>query len=341
MKRFFFLAVAATMAFAACNKTEVVYPEGPQEISFTAVSKVATKAPVDGTTFSTGDNMDVVAYLSEGGTSAGTYFTETTFAKNGTNWTGGKYWPLTPSTLNFLAVTNTGGGVTGHVANEFTTTASAQSVASALTGNDDVSQTDLMFAAGHGNNTLGNYPVVSMVFKHALSWITFKVKNGTTAGGPTITVNSITLNDVAANGTLTVTNPKYAATAAATGAEECTTENLTASWTPGSTTTLKVLKSDSAYADALELTNGFVEFGKGVLVVPGNQTSFTINYTVTDGGNSNTFNYTHTITGSPQPTWDMAKKYTYNVTITLNEIQITPSITDWTTVSPATEVPLS
>ena len=329
------------MAFAACNKTEVVYPDGPQEISFTAVSKVATKAPVAGSAFSTGDNMDVEAYLSEGGAAAGTYFTETTFSNNGSNWTGGKYWPLTPSTLNFLAVTNTGGGVAEHVENVFTTTASAQSVVSTLTGNEDKSQTDLMFAAGHGNNTPGNYPVVSMTFKHALSWITFNVKNGT-AGGPTITVNSITVNGVAANGTLTVTNPNFAALAAATGTGICTTENLSAEWTAKSTAAnLKVLKDDANYADALVLTNGFVEFGKGVLVVPGDQTSFTINYTVTDGGNSNTFNYTHTITGTPQPTWDMAKKYTYNVTITLNEIQITPIVDGWDDTTPATEVSLS
>ena len=63
MKKFFFLAVAATAMLAACNKTEIVPTSDPQEISFVAVNKVATKAPVDGITFLTGDNMDVVAYL--------------------------------------------------------------------------------------------------------------------------------------------------------------------------------------------------------------------------------------------------------------------------------------
>lgn len=321
------------MAFAACNKTEVVYPDGPQEISFTAVSKVATKAPVAGTDFSTGDNMDVVAYLSEGGADAGTYFTETTFSKSGSNWTGGKYWPLTPSTLNFLAVTNKGGGVAGHVANEFTTTASAQSVVSELTGNEDKTQTDLMFAAGHGNNTPGNYPVVSMTFKHALAWINFKVKTNTLAAGTTITVNSITLNGVAANGTLTVTNPNYAAEADAEDDDECTTENLAYTWAPATPAVdLKVLAGDDAnYAAPVVLANTPKPFGNGLLVVPGNQTSFTINYTVTNGIApdpvvSNTFNYTHTIASG---TWDMAKKYTYNVTISLNEIQIAPIVEGW------------
>ena len=46
MKRFFFLAVAATAMLAACNKTEVVYNNDPQEIAFNAVNKTAVKAPV-------------------------------------------------------------------------------------------------------------------------------------------------------------------------------------------------------------------------------------------------------------------------------------------------------
>ena len=48
MKRFFFLAVAATAMLAACNKTEIVPTGDAQEISFVAVNKVATKVPVTG-----------------------------------------------------------------------------------------------------------------------------------------------------------------------------------------------------------------------------------------------------------------------------------------------------
>ena len=51
MKRFFFLASSATAMLAACNKTEIVPTGDAQEISFVAVNKVATKVPVDGTTF--------------------------------------------------------------------------------------------------------------------------------------------------------------------------------------------------------------------------------------------------------------------------------------------------
>ena len=38
MKRFFFLAVAATAMLVACNKTEIVPTGDAQEISFVAVN---------------------------------------------------------------------------------------------------------------------------------------------------------------------------------------------------------------------------------------------------------------------------------------------------------------
>jgi hypothetical protein len=331
MKRFFFLAVAATCLLASCNKTEIVPTGDLQEISFTAVNKVATKVPVDGTTFLTGDNMDVAAYLAAGdGATHGNFFKETLFSYNSTTgtWTGQRYWPLSDATINFLAVTNTGGGVTGHVQNTFDATTPASEVVSVLTGNHNASQTDLMFAAGQGTHTQGAaYPSVGMVFKHALSWINFRVKttHTTGTGQPTITVNSITLNDAAVNGTLTVTNANYAATS-----NTCVTTSLTTDWSSLTYSDMKLIETgivtDDA-TDALELEDDFAVFGgNGILVVPSNQTSFTINYTITQpeaDGTSNTFNYTYNLAGN---TWDMAKKYVYYITMTLSEIQIAPEV---------------
>ena len=331
MKRFFFLAVAATAMLAACNKTEIVPISDPQEISFVAVNKVTTKAPVDGTTFLTGDNMDVVAYLAAGdGATAGTYFTETLFTNvSGTKtWAGKRYWPLSDATINFLAVTNTGGGVTGHVQNDFDSTIPASKVVSDLTGNNETTQTDLMFAAGQGTHQQGAaYTNVGMVFKHALSWINFKVKtgNGLSDADPKIAINSITLNNVPVNGTLTVTNGNYATTGA-----ECVTANLGATWSFTDRVNMKLIESGivtDAYADDLLLTGDYIKFGgNGVLVVPSNQTSFTINYTITQpDGTPNTFNYTYNLAGD----WTMAKKYVYNITMTLSEILIEPTVTPW------------
>ena len=108
MKKFFLLAVAATAMLAACNKTEIVPTSDPQEISFVAVNKVATKVPVTGNQFLNNDNMAVAAYIVAGTTPAN-FFGYTLFEKEAgaTYWTGqpARYWPLTTSTINFLAVT--------------------------------------------------------------------------------------------------------------------------------------------------------------------------------------------------------------------------------------------
>ena len=332
MKRFFFLAVAATCLLASCNKTEVVPTGELQEISFTAVNKVATKVPVDGTTFLTGDNMDVAAYLAAGdGATHGNFFKGTPFRYNSTTgtWTGQRYWPLSDATINFLAVTNTGGGVESHVENTFDSTTPASKVKSVLTGNNDASQTDLMFAAGQGTHTQGAaYPSVGMVFKHALSWVNFRVKtgNGLTNADPKIVINSITLNKAAVNGTLTVTNANYAATT-----NTCVTTSLTTDWSSLTYSDMKLIKTgivtDNA-TEALQLTGEFAVFGgNGILVVPSNQTSFTINYTITQPDEtSNTFNYTYNLAGN---TWDIAKKYVYYITMTLSEIQIAPEVASW------------
>ena len=332
MKRFFFLAAAATAMLAACNKTEIVPTGDLQEISFTAVNKVATKVPVDGATFLTGDDMDVVAYLAAGdGATHGNFFKETLFSYNSTTgtWTGKRYWPLSDATINFLAVTNIGGGVGGHVENTFNSTNPAYEVVSALTGNEDASQTDLMFAAGQGTHTQGGaYTTVGMVFKHALSWINFQVRtdNGVGNADPKIAINSITLNNVPVNGTLTVTNENFATTE-----NTCTTESLDANWNNTVTANMKLVETGIVtddFKNDLLLTKNFAEFGgDGVLVIPSDQTSFTINYTITQpDGTPNTFNYTYNLAGN---TWDMAKKYVYHITMTLSEIQIAPSVTSW------------
>lgn len=316
------------MAFAACNKTEVVYLEGPQEISFTAVSKVATKAPVAGTGFLSTDDMYVAAYIAAGATTKQDFFEKTHFRKEdgATYFTGdpARYWPLTSSTINFLAVTKIGGGAENSQVSFPSPYASKAEVT--LSDNSAYNQNDLMYAVGQGTRTQGSHAPtkVDMVFKHALAWVNFKVAKNDVSS--VITVNSIKLNNAYYSGTLTVTNSEYdKTTAQAAEAEwddEGTQKNVFVPNAAGNDTAAPVTLTTTGQA-----------FGNGILVVPGTATSITINYTV----DSNTFEATYDL---PTGTWDMAKKYTYNVTISLNEIQINPSVTDWTTVTPATDVPL-
>jgi hypothetical protein len=62
-----------------------------------------------------------------------------------------------------------------------------------------------------------------------------------------------------------------------------------------------------------------------VLVVPGNQTSLDLQYTIGDTS------ITHpTIDLSGNGTWDMGKKYIYTISFGANEIKFTPEVVDWT-----------
>lgn len=336
MKRFFFLTVAATALFAACNKTEVVPTGEVQEISFVAVNKVATKVPVDGTAFKDGDDMHVAAYIVAGSETDGNFFGSTHFTKkDGADyWTGNpaRYWPLTTSTINFLAVTGTGGGASNSTTTFTGSYASGATVI--LNDNSAFNQNDLMFAAGQGTHVQGGgYNPVAMTFKHALSWVKFYVcKKDQT--GYDIVVNSIKLNGASYQGTLTLSNGQFN--------EETTQETgkVEASWsdtTPKDGVLVPNIAGDgAAQAVTLEYSSTGTttdEFGNGLLVVPGYATSFTINYTLTQaGGVANTFDYTYTLPDGGK--WEMAKAYLYYISFDLSEIEIDPKVKDWATEMP-------
>ena len=289
----------------------------PKEIALFAVGQPSTRAVVDGTTFLDADNFDVVAYLADGGSAAGDFFPSTNFVKNyrggaanGASdglWAGttARYWPLTESHINVLAVTNTSGnGVTGKVSTTFgetsgeTTSNYAKKAVVMLTKNDVDgettvwSQADLMYAAGQGkvtqtsgqntitfNNAEGK---VDMEFQHALAWIDFKVKTSTTTTGVDIKVNRITLNDAHYNGTYTITNDGaqtgydgttfsigYNTTADNTSADNW--RNLVGVWS-GSSSTATKLVPNADYTDAAgtsaTLTAAPAQYGGGLLVIP-------------------------------------------------------------------------
>ena len=376
MKRLLSFAAAATVLFAACQKTEVVYDNpDPQEIALFAVNKVATKAPVSGTLYPVDYDMQVAAYLSAGGISAGDYFDNTTFTKKdaGSTWAGGKYWPLTSSTLNFLAVTTpkTSSEYTGTVGTVQFGEASgdpatysnfAKKAVVTLTDNQTASkfnQFDLMFAAGLQSNVItsagtSTYSNVGLQFTHALSWINFAVNKNNVAAK--ITVNSIRLNGASYGGTLTLTNANFDDNTSSA------TSNVTPSWVSsapvnsvyvpnGSADTGSGLADKNTTANALATavvlgTGDPVSFGNGLLVVPGTYAadalSFTINYTIDQDGNDvttsdvNTFEYTYNL---PATTWTYSNKYTYNITIKLTEIEVAPTTSTWTTPA-GTNVPL-
>ena len=316
MKKVLCFAAAAMTLFASCQKTEIVYNnDGPQEISFFAVNKVATKAPIDGAVFPTTDKMNVAAYLAAGGSSVGNYFGKTVFSNSGTYWTGSRYWPITASTINFLAVSEpqTDSPITSIT---FDASAGAKGATIEISGNN-TKQYDLMYAVGQGKCEPAIYPKVNMQFRHALTWLFFTVKSNV-AG--VVTVNSITVNNTACDGTLTIDNSSnYAATADVNS----TTATIGASWASGTKNSNEVVGTPT------ECTAASTQYDFGsLLVLPtaSESKSFTINYTLKNGSDETTFNYTYSFTSD----WKMSSKYTYNITIGLTAIEISPSVIPWT-----------
>lgn len=344
MKKFFLIAASALMVIASCTKVNVNYPDNgqPQEIALFSVNKNMVKAPVTGTTFSAADNMRVSAYLASvtGGTPA-SYFENILFNKqqNGNNWVAGQYWPISAATLNFVAVTQKGGGVDlkeDKIAwsdNKFTVTVDYNTAGDA-TADPAVSQTynqsDIMYASVRAsNNGDGSAPsAVDLEFNHALAWIKFAFKSNVTTEG-TLVINSVELY-APYNGTLTVTPDNY------TVSDANSALNATAAWTDPGFLKLKVSDQSNALPSDMDLkgVTDYTAFGSGMLVVPNtaaytgnNKPYFTINYTIKQGDGSKQYSYKHDLS---TVVWEMGKKYTYNINITLHEIKVSPTVGDWT-----------
>ncbi|MBR6492726.1 MAG: fimbrillin family protein [Paludibacteraceae bacterium] len=341
MKKSLFILASAALVLASCNNDvqiaeNVGLADGNQqkEIAFTPYAQVPNRvkgnAPISGTTFPTDLHMMVTAYDA---TASAVFFDAADFAKDGTNWTGGKYWPYQAATINFLAIANANAdnetGVTWG-------TNKADQVTVVMSDNSSA-QRDLMYACGTGTVALsGNtltFPAspVSMVFKHAQAWLHFTVKAGDAASATAITVNSITLNTVSCAGTYTITHTNYDQTKAARDADASKNGSVAGVWSAYGDGSNIAAVGATGYSALSEEAQNFAD----LLVVPARGiASFTINFTLDDG---NTYNYTYTPAST---TLAQATKYTYNITLTAHKIEIAPSITDWTEGGPtAVEIP--
>lgn len=314
MKKNLFILAAAAVALASCSSDDLISENAaakggqPVEISLFAVTQPSTRAAVDGTNFPN-VAMQVAAYDA---TNDRDFFGATTFSKSGETWKGGKYWPLSPTSINFLAYTNLTEGSavwnTTHPANEVVLTM----------GDNKTAQNDLMFAIGTGavvqnpDNTLSFPTSVPMVFKHAQAWLQFKVKAASSTVASALTINRITLNGVSCQGVCTVTQTNYNATSE---------QSVAAAWTGYGTYAGNV--AAVAKDGYTALSDSWQEFANLMVIPDQGITSFTINYTLDE----KTYDYTYTITNG---TLAQANKYIYNINFNLHEIEIAPSIEDWT-----------
>ena len=296
MKKMMFLAAIAAVALQGCVKETSHSTIGNELIGFKAFNEVAARGPIDGETYPDGGEFKVFAVYNNG---SAAYFEPTTFAKEGTVWTGEtpRYWPTT-GVLDFAAYHPAA------LAGTVTPTYSGGISKIEIAGIDNKdTQEDIMFSNLIDDAACTNHTSRSMVFNHALAQVEVKVK-ATEASIYTIT--GITLKETIQGGTLTI-SPATASTA---------------EWTPSSTKVdMPVVSADTP------VTAAATTVGNNVLVVPANQTKLVVNYKIV--GSNATFE--HPIDLTSYGAWVMGKKYIYTITFGADEISFSPKVTDWGT----------
>ena len=355
MKKFFYLAVAACAALAACSKNEVTPVDVDQQITFQAVvNKASTKALIDGTYYKTdAPTFGTGAFYNTGSTGFGpsspAYIPMSEVKYNDTKkaWTTDTpyYWPKN-GTLTFFSF-SPWSITTGTNPTSVTITA-ANGVK--IEGYDvDARQTDDLMVAdvitGSSNNTTynpndgGTYSQqgVATVFRHKLAQIvdvTFKTNQDyklspVAAGHKEFFINSVNINNYPQKGTYT-------------------SGNTVSGTSPGSWSGHSDAKS---YEFFKESTSCGTEFG----TTPTSAKSITNNYllllpqTLPDGTKivikytirtySSASTYSDDVVTSEIPLKNviseikMNKKYTINFTVGLDQIYWAPSVENWETES--------
>lgn len=189
MKRFFILATAAIVALAACTKTEVVYTETPEEISFKTLTGAMTKANLDL------DGNTTMGVFANFATDDAVRFTNERFISTESLWKGAttQYWPLGNAALNFVF----------YAPHQASNAPSYDVATKTLTipVNNATVQTNWLYGATIETGSKNN-PVASgkPLMNHLLAKVTISLTGG-------ITINSATLVGTEQNETATIEYP--------------------------------------------------------------------------------------------------------------------------------------
>ena len=312
MKKIFF-SLLAIAALASCAKTEAVYTEDNSEIKIAPVTSLATKTvygAIDGTSYPTAEEFVVNAYWN--GTTH--YLTDVVFANKGQYWGGQDatyYWPKNGS-LEFACYSPE------DVEIEYTY---PNAWAGTYTQTENTAETiDLLIAPLTVPYTAQTATEnVSVVFEHALSWITIKVKAANPEAAAAYTLHDIIVDQAFTTGTLAADMAdgfKYN-----DWAEEKTNP-----------ADYYVVKGGNL---ALTTTAEVVEDAvAGTVVLPQVPTTLTINFTQnemegTPALGAQTVTVPLELDNEEDNIWHPGKHYIYTVTFDVDEILINPSVVDW------------
>ena len=349
MKKLFFIAAIAGAALVSCTKNELAPSVTAQEeISFAApVVGAQTKVyGAIGATYNTGESFDVWCVYNVDDIAAwgGTpYFSDVTASYDATagGWTLNPkyYWPATGQ-LSFVALSPSMSTTTQYTAEKgFEITGWSQGATEAaivdlMYSNESRNNAKLEFnAAGEEiSGDANSYKGVDITFNHALSYLVFKVKTATDYSATTdFRLNAITLSGIYREGDFQqkvdgVTNP------------DPWTEN-----TSGAIGTYVAYTGGTLEFDSNVPTDIVPETtGKQIILLPqaladGKQ-KLTINYQISTDGGTNWIDQVQEIDLSKGSitAWEMGKKYTYTLSISMTEIILDPAVDVWDTTGSGT-----
>lgn len=345
MKKNLFLAALAGVALVGCAKNEVaqVTDDSQKEITFSSpVLASATKTPVAGemdNAYNTNESFNVYAVWHDGDFSGSwpshsLYMDDVKTSHDGTlqGWhaTPSYYWPKNGK-LTFAAYSPSEIGGTAHAygANGLTITGFQVPAVAA-------SQYDVMYSERAYNNTSSTgtsayYKGVDIKFKHALSSIQFAIATASDySSSVKIRLKKISLYGVNSKGDFA----------------EGITNEVTYANTPAWTNQADEVAEANAYVYFNDPTGLIVTKAMTALNGKTNQTDLillpqtlpatakvVIEYTIDpEAGSTPEIAQTHvqTLSTLTASEWQPGYRYTYQITIGLNEIYFAPIIENWT-----------
>ena len=305
MKTKAFMAMAAlALVAAACNNDDEITDNWNGEIRLSSgltVQQTGTRAATDiqSTQFASGEKIDV--FISEDVTTG----TATTTYAQPLVYTAGESGTMTAPTGNQPYFPTSGNGVniyayypSNKVGTDITKTDVTFSVAEDQSGETNYKASDLMYGKPATNPVARTSSATTLTFKHLLSKVTIKLVQG--AGSPALTDAVVKLKSVYPSTTLN----------ASTG---------TISGTSGNTTDITVKANTTTGLD------------NSAVVVPQTLATSFIEVTLANGGVLTSKDLKD---GSSNPISSVVLasgyEYTYTITVNLTSLDVTSTITPWT-----------
>ena len=326
MKKFLYILLAVVVT-ASCAKTNEVDSEGI-EIKIAPITKLQTKAnyfgAVDSNAYPANENFDIYAYWKE--VPAGETFTDgllylqsekeansgAEFTNRGEYWGGVEmyFWPKTGS-LRFAAYSPSHLNVAhSHTDDKYSIYGYTQPTKTDATFDFLVAPTTPSYSM------MTETEKVAVDFKHALSWITIKVKAQDAYAAQAFEIKKVTINNVKNQGDFVASMTdgiQYEEWSNQSGSES-----------------IVVFEGSQWLTDKL---TDIETNPRGTLVIPQNTTNLTVEFVQHGINGTATLPVTSldlNLDLKPQGTpWAPGKHYNYKLIFSLNEILIKPTVSDW------------